>query len=113
MKKIFIAACFMTGFATFAPVSYTHLDVYKIQEHIWPKDSAAVSLKLNAMHDGYTKHVDTTQSIFPINKKWNQDWYGPLRIPKKGDVVQLNQETLPEYRWIISEYEHNLSLIHI
>ena len=81
--------------------------IIDLKEHIWPKDSAAVSLKLNAMHDGYTKHVDTTQSIFPINKKWNQDWYGPLRIPKKGDVVQLNQETLPEYRWIISEYEHN------
>lgn len=51
--------------------------------------------------------IDTTNCIFPINKKWNQDWYGPLKIPKKGDVVILNQETLPEYRWIISEYEHN------
>lgn len=51
--------------------------------------------------------IDTTQSIYPINKPWNQDWYGPLRIPKKGDVVTLNQETLPTYKWIISEYEHN------
>lgn len=81
--------------------------IIDLKEHIWAKDTAAVSYKLNAMHDAYTKNVDTTQSIFPINKKWNQDWYGPLRIPKKGDVVTLNQETLPEYRWIISEYEHN------
>lgn len=51
--------------------------------------------------------IDTSNSIFPINKKWNQDWYGPLRIPKKGDVVTLNAETLPMYRWIISRYEHN------
>ena len=55
----------------------------------------------------YSKKIDTSNTIFPINKKWNQDWYGPLRVPKKGDVVTLNQETLPEYRWIISEYEHN------
>ncbi|WP_026315394.1 signal peptidase I [Riemerella columbina] len=51
--------------------------------------------------------IDTTNTIFPINKDWNQDWYGPLKIPKKGDVVTINEETLPEYQWIISEYEHN------
>ena len=55
----------------------------------------------------FSKKIDTTNNIFPINKNWNQDWYGPLKIPKKGDVIALNQETLPEYRWIISEYEHN------
>lgn len=51
--------------------------------------------------------IDTTNSIFPINKSWNQDQYGPLKIPKKGDVVTINQETLPEYQWIIKNYEHN------
>lgn len=51
--------------------------------------------------------IDTTNSIFPINKSWNQDQYGPLKIPKKGDVVIINQETLPEYQWIIKNYEHN------
>lgn len=54
-----------------------------------------------------SKKIDTTNSIFPFGKPWNQDWYGPLRIPKKGDVVKINKETLSEYRWIISEYEHN------
>ena len=81
--------------------------IIDLQEHIWPKDSGAVSYKMNAIRDGYTKNVDTTQSIFPVNKKWNQDWYGPIKIPKKGDVVTLNAETFPEYQWIISEYEHN------
>jgi signal peptidase I len=81
--------------------------IIEMKEHVWDKDSGAVSYKINAMRTAYTKTVDTTQSIFPINKNWNQDWYGPLKIPKKGDVVALNQETLPEYRWIISEYEHN------
>ncbi|KMQ70391.1 signal peptidase I [Chryseobacterium koreense] len=81
--------------------------IIDMKEHIWDKDSAAIGYKLNAARDAYTKNIDTTQSIFPINKKWNQDWYGPLKIPKKGDVVTLNQETLPEYQWIISEYEHN------
>lgn len=82
-------------------------NVVSMEESIFPKDSATVSYKLNADRSAYTKSIDTTQSIFPINKPWNQDWYGPLKIPKKGDVVTINQETLPEYQWIISEYEHN------
>ncbi|WP_326982593.1 signal peptidase I [Chryseobacterium sp. MYb264] len=82
-------------------------NVVSMEESIFPKDSATVSYKLNADKTAYTKSIDTTQSIFPINKPWNQDWYGPLKIPKKGDVVAINQETLPEYQWIISEYEHN------
>lgn len=76
--------------------------VIDMKEEIQAKGEAAVYYK-----DAAKTKIDTTQSIFPINKAWNQDWYGPLRIPKKGDVVTLNQETLPEYRWIISEYEHN------
>lgn len=81
--------------------------IIEFKEHIWDKDSAAISYKVNAARDAYSKNIDTTQSVFPINRKWNQDWYGPLRIPKKGDVITLNQETLPEYQWIISEYEHH------
>lgn len=82
-------------------------NVIDMEESIFPKDSATVQYKLNADRTAYTKSIDTTQSIFPINKPWNQDWYGPLRIPKKGDVVTINQESLPMYQWIISEYEHN------
>lgn len=82
-------------------------NVIDMEENIYPKDSATVSYKLNGDKTAYTKSIDTTQSIFPINKPWNQDWYGPLRIPKKGDVVTLDKESLPMYQWIISEYEHN------
>lgn len=76
--------------------------VIEMKEDIQDKGYAAISYR-----DQAEKKIDTTQSIFPINKPWNPDWYGPLKIPKKGDIVTLNQETLPEYRWIISEYEHN------
>ncbi|WP_407401782.1 signal peptidase I [Chryseobacterium sp.] len=55
----------------------------------------------------FSSKIDTTNTIFPINKKWNQDQYGPLKIPKKGDVVTINAETLPEYQWIIKNYEYN------
>ncbi|KFF17679.1 signal peptidase I [Chryseobacterium sp. JM1] len=76
--------------------------VIDMKEDITPKGEAAVYYR-----DEAKTKIDTTQSIFPINQPWNQDWYGPLRIPKKGDVVAVNNETLPLYQWIISDYEHN------
>ncbi|AZA53734.1 signal peptidase I [Chryseobacterium sp. G0201] len=76
--------------------------VVSVHEDIMEKGYAAVSYR-----DAMRTKIDTAQSIYPVNKPWNQDWYGPLRIPKKGDVVTINQESLPMYQWIISEYEHN------
>ncbi|BAP30384.1 signal peptidase i [Chryseobacterium sp. StRB126] len=76
--------------------------VVDMKEDVSVKGEAAI-----AYRDEARTKIDTTQSIFPVNKPWNQDWYGPVRIPKKGDVVTINNETLPMFQWIISEYEHN------
>ncbi len=46
-------------------------------------------------------------SIFPYTSDWNEDWYGPIRIPKKGDVIKLTQENMPMYHKLIKEYEGN------
>ncbi|MFV0170817.1 signal peptidase I [Empedobacter falsenii] len=52
--------------------------------------------------------IDSTNTIFPVNKNWNTDQYGPLYIPKKGDVVDVNKETLAQYINIIRRYENNM-----
>lgn len=44
----------------------------------------------------------TNPRIFPIGKPWNEDNYGPLRIPKKGDVIQLNTENILEWKTFIN-----------
>ena len=54
-----------------------------------------------------SKKVNVSQSIFPLNKPWNVDWYGPLTIPKKGNVITLTEDNLPEYKKLITEYEGN------
>ncbi len=40
--------------------------------------------------------------IFPKGKPWNEDNYGPLRIPRAGDVVELNVDNIDEWRTIIN-----------
>jgi signal peptidase I len=47
--------------------------------------------------------------IFPFheNYPWNEDNFGPLYIPKKGSVVELNKENIMLWSRIIEAYEHN------
>ncbi len=43
------------------------------------------------------------QELFP----WNGDWFGPLTIPKEGQKIQINRETLATYGKVITLYDHN------
>ncbi len=47
--------------------------------------------------------------IFPHhpNFAWNEDNFGPLWIPKKGETVKLTIENLPLYHRVIDLYEEN------
>jgi signal peptidase I len=49
------------------------------------------------------------RDIFPHDERypWNLEHFGPLTIPKKGETVEINMETLPLYRRIIEAYESN------
>lgn len=50
---------------------------------------------------------DVEKGIFPHTKNWNVDNLGPIYIPQEGKTVELNAETLPFYKNIITDYEHN------
>jgi signal peptidase I len=39
--------------------------------------------------------------------KWNIDYFGPLKIPKRGDSIRITTENLPVYRRVIENYEGN------
>lgn len=41
------------------------------------------------------------------NFPWSVDNFGPLRIPKKGDIVPVNPQTIALYRRLIITYENN------
>ena len=48
--------------------------------------------------------------MFPENEHflWNVDFFGPIYIPRAGDSVKLNMESIPLYERIISVYEKNV-----
>ena len=71
--------------------------------------------KIKALYPGVFTHrliistseKSTLEGIFPEGRGYNADFYGPLYIPKKGDVVTLTSENISQYRDIISIYEGN------
>ncbi len=50
-----------------------------------------------------------SENVFPnvSSLNWNKDNFGPILIPKKGETVALNLESIPLYKQIIVEYEKN------
>lgn len=51
----------------------------------------------------------TRPDIFPKGSGWNKDQYGPLVIPKKGDIVKLSSGNIEIYRMLINrKYGRNV-----
>lgn len=64
--------------------------------------------KLNTLNTiSITKYSFTKKdyNIFPKKKKWNIDNYGPIYIPKKGDIIQISLNNINKYKDIIVSYE--------
>ena len=49
------------------------------------------------------------KNLFPktLKKDWTVNNYGPIYIPKKGDILTLNKENIHFYKKIIEDYENN------
>ena len=48
-------------------------------------------------------------SVFPQKPsyKWNNDFFGPVYIPKKGITIEINKDNIPIYERLIKIYENN------
>jgi signal peptidase I len=52
--------------------------------------------------------IDKWQT-FPYGLGYTRDNYGPIRIPKSGDIIQLNQKNLPEWFIFIEREGHKVT----
>ncbi|PMD98361.1 S26 family signal peptidase [Siphonobacter sp. BAB-5405] len=52
---------------------------------------------------------ERSEFIYPNSPlfDWNQDNFGPLQVPKKGETIQLTTENIAKYRDVIENYEYN------
>ena len=75
------------------------------------KDVAAIqSFAVVKSVEPYIGDLSADAAVFPhdtMYHPWNQDNFGPLVIPQKGQQVALNKENIEIYRRIIEVYEAN------
>ena len=88
----------------------SELSLSKLKNH-----PAVKSIKKAYFLNGVLKENDSLVtgvrdfSVFPHNKnfKWNNSYFGPIVIPKKGVKVEINLNNLALYKRLIEVYENN------
>ena len=76
-------------------------------------DENAAKLAKNPLVKSVVKEIEPSGNydpgVFPHDSRypWSKDNFGPIYIPEEGKTVALNSASLPFYKRIIEEYEHN------
>lgn len=76
-------------------------------------DEMVAKLRANSSIDSVVMEVQIKgtpgYNVFPQSPyyRWNVDNFGPIYIPKAGSTVEINNKTIPLYKKIIRDYEHN------
>ncbi len=61
-----------------------------------------IPANVNYMNRSIVGKGNKNSRIFPSNAIWNEDNYGPLIIPKKGEVVSLNPSNIGKWKTLIN-----------
>jgi len=48
--------------------------------------------------------------MFPKGSKWNEDWYGPIRVPKKGDNIKIDEENFEGWKMFVMKEGHKINM---
>ena len=72
-------------------------------------DQLSKAIKLDSLKRKINSVKTYNTGFFPNNVlyNWNEDQFGPIVIPKRGQTVTLTQKTFPLYKKIIRDYENN------
>ena len=72
-------------------------------------DQLSKTIKLDSLKRKINSVKTYNTGFFPNNVlyNWNEDQFGLIVIPKKGQTVNLTQKTFPLYKKIIRDYEKN------
>jgi signal peptidase I len=54
--------------------------------------------------------INNQPATFPYGMNWTADNYGPLRIPKKGDVIELNHKDYYQWNVFIEREGHTTAV---
>ncbi|MGV6861140.1 MAG: signal peptidase I [Putridiphycobacter sp.] len=115
-KDAFFKETFDVGYHELRPNDNGEIVLSLTKNHYNKLKATHPNLQLQIAEKGYYKRALNKgylnyYPVFPNDKQydWTEDNFGPLRIPKKGDIVKLTHKNLPIYKRIIHAYEkHDL-----
>lgn len=86
-------------------------DVVEVRERVLYVNGKIFPNPIDAIFIGPIAPKDQRNDrIFPKGEPWNEDNYGPLQIPKKGDVVALNSSNYQRWDTFIKREGHSIDL---
>jgi signal peptidase I len=75
-------------------------------------DDAEQALPLEAKFtDAIEPNGKGDRAIFPSFSTFNRDNYGKVRVPKKGDVITLDEQSFHLYKFLLEDEGHTASLM--
>lgn len=48
--------------------------------------------------------------MFPKGSNWNEDWYGPIRVPKKGDKIKIDSANFEGWKMFVMKEGHTIKM---
>lgn len=48
--------------------------------------------------------------MFPKGSNWNEDWYGPIRVPKKGDKLTIDTSNYEGWKMFVMKEGHSIRM---
>lgn len=65
----------------------------------------------HVVYDKVTRPQNFTNGrIYPKSAPWNEDYYGPIRVPKKGDKIKLDAANFDSWRMFALKEGHTIQI---
>lgn len=65
----------------------------------------------NALFDNMNRPQSfANPRMFPKGAGWNEDWYGPLRVPKKEDKIKIDSSNFEMWKTFVMREGHSISM---
>ncbi len=65
----------------------------------------------NSMFDNVKRPQNfVNPRMFPKGANWNEDWYGPIRVPKKGDKIKIDSSNYDGWKMFVMKEGHSIKM---
>ncbi|MES2733505.1 MAG: signal peptidase I [Bacteroidota bacterium] len=88
-------------------ITTTPATAAKLKQEAYVKNLVLLKKKKGERFDAYPVYPNAVATPNAPSFDWNEDWFGPLTVPKKGMKIVLDSKNVALYHEVIEKYEGN------